>query len=244
MKRCVLITGASGGIGAAIAHTFAKQGDSVVLGYHTGKERAEALRQAIESAGGSCCAVQADIREESAVESMVRAAEQRFGAVQVLVNNAGIAQQKLFDCLKQSEWDDMFAVQARGAFLCAKHVLPQMLRAKSGCIINIASMWGQVGASCESHYASANAALIGLTKSLAKEEGPSGIRVNCVSPGAIDTGMMSIFSKEDKEALCGDIPLCRLGTAQDVANAVVFLASDLAAYITGQVLGVNGGMVM
>lgn len=244
MGRCVLITGASGAIGAAIAEAFARQGDAVVLGYHTAGEAAQGLCARIEGQGGRALCARADVRQEAEVEAIFAAAEAAFGPVQVLVNNAGITQQKLFCSLSAAEWDDMMAVHVRGAFLCSRRALPAMIRQKSGCILNIASMWGQVGASCESHYAAAKAALIGLTKSLALEEGPSGVRVNCIAPGAIDAGMSAGLSAEDKAALCGDIPLGYLGGPEDVAAAAAFLASDAARYITGQVLGVNGGMVM
>lgn len=242
MARCVMITGATGGIGGALVRAFAHAGDNLVLVYHNNKARAHALLEGIN--GGEALALQADIRNEEDVHALYRKVEQQFAGVDVLINNAGIAQQKLFCNLSANEWDDMFDVHVRGAFLCSRGALPYMIRQKKGCILNIASMWGQVGASCESHYASAKAALVGLTKSLAKEEGPSGVRVNCISPGAINTGMMDGFSAEDKRALCEEIPLGHLGQPEDVAAAAVFLASDAAAYITGQVLGINGGMVV
>ena len=143
-----------------------------------------------------------------------------------------------------AEWDEMMAVHVRGAFLCCKAALPHMIRQKWGRIINISSMWGQVGASCEVPYSAAKAALIGMTKALAKEEGPSGVTVNCIAPGAVDTEMMAGFSAQDKAALCEETPLCRLGTPQDIAAAVAFLASEQAGFVTGQVLGVNGGFVV
>ena len=167
-----------------------------------------------------------------------------LGEPDILVNNAGIAAQKLFTDVTADEWDEMMAVHVRGAFLCCRAALPHMIRQKWGRIINIASMWGQVGASCEVPYSAAKAALIGLTKALAKEEGPSGVTVNCIAPGAVDTDMMAGFSAQDREALCEETPLCRLGTPQDIAAAAAFLASEQAGFITGQVLGVNGGFVV
>jgi 3-oxoacyl-[acyl-carrier protein] reductase len=244
MNRRVLVTGASGAIGSAIALAFAGEGDNVVLGCRSGLKAAQNLCAEIEKRGGRALAVAADIAREEEVEMLFAAAEKVFGPVQVLVNNAGIAQQKLFGSLSAQEWDDMFAVHVRGAFLCSRRALPSMIRQKDGCILNIASMWGQVGASCESHYAAAKAALMGLTKSLAKEEGPSGVRVNCIAPGAIGAGMSAQLAEDDKKALCEEIPLGYLGKPEDVAAAAVFLASEGARYITGQVLGVNGGMVV
>lgn len=167
-----------------------------------------------------------------------------LGEPDILVNNAGIAAQRLFTDVTAAEWDEMMAVHVRGAFLCCRAVLPHMIRQKWGRIINIASMWGQVGASCEVPYSTAKAALIGLTKALAKEEGPSGVTVNCIAPGAVDTDMMAGFSAQDREALCEETPLCRLGTPQDIAAAAAFLASEQAGFVTGQVLGVNGGFVV
>lgn len=244
MNRCVLVTGASGAIGSAIAMAFAGEGDNVVLGCRSSFEAAQNLCVQIEKQGGRALAVAADVAKEKEVETLFAIAENAFGPVQLLVNNAGIAQQKLFCSLSAREWDDMFAVHVRGAFLCSRRALPSMIRQKDGCILNIASMWGQVGASCESHYAAAKAALIGLTKSLAKEEGSSGVRVNCIAPGVIDAGMSAQLAEDDKKALCEEIPLGHMGKPEDVAAAAVFLASEGARYITGQVLGVNGGMVV
>ncbi len=160
------------------------------------------------------------------------------------MNNAGIARQKLFTEVTAAEWDEMFGVCVKGAFHCCQAVLPQMIRRKWGRIINVSSMWGQVGASCEAPYSAAKAALIGLTKALAKEEGPSGITVNCVAPGVIDTEMMAAFSAKEKAALAEETPLGRLGTPGDVAAVIAFLASEAGAFVTGQVLCPNGGFVI
>lgn len=244
MGRCVLVTGASGGIGAAVAAAFARSGDSVVLGYNKNPGPAQSLCNMLAAEGRRAVAVQADIADAAQVEAMFLAAEKAFGAVDVLVNNAGVAGQRLFTDITEQEWDQMFAVHVKGNFLCTRRALPGMLRKKNGCIINVSSMWGQVGASCESHYAAAKAAVIGLTKSLAKEEGPSGIRVNCIAPGVVDTAMMEGFSSRDKAELCEDIPLGRLGTPEEIAGTALFLASDAAGYITGQVIAPNGGFVV
>ena len=162
------------------------------------------------------------------------------GPVDVLVNNAGIAQQKLFTDITEDDWRRMFAVDVDGVFRCCQCALPHMIHEKSGCIINIASIWGEIGASCEVHYSAAKAAVIGLTKALAKELGPSHIRVNCVSPGVIDTEMNAMFDEETMRDLCESTPLGRIGSPEDIAAAVSFLASDAASFITGQTLSVNG----
>lgn len=244
MNRCVLVTGASGGIGSAIAKAFAKQGDCVVLGYYSQAEKAKTVCEEILADGGKAVIVKANISNAQEVEYLFSVAEKTFGAVEVLVNNAGIAKQQLFTDITEQEWDTMFAVHVKGTFLCSKRALPSMIVQKNGNIINISSMWGQVGASCESHYAAAKAAVIGLTQSLAKEEGPSGVRVNCIAPGAIDTEMMQSFSAQDKMDLCQEIPLGRLGLPNEVAELAVFLASDKASYVTGQVFAPNGGIVV
>jgi 3-oxoacyl-[acyl-carrier protein] reductase len=166
-----------------------------------------------------------------------------IGAVDVLVNNAGISQQKLFTDITDEDWRRMTGVNLDGVFYCSREASREMIRKKSGSIINISSMWGQVGASCEVHYSAAKAGVIGLTKALAKELGPSNIRVNCIAPGVIDTDMMSGFDNETKNSLIDETPLLRLGTPEDIAKAVVFLA-DENSFITGQVLGVNGGIII
>ena len=167
-----------------------------------------------------------------------------FGQPDVLINNAGVSSQQLFTDVTEEEYDRIMDTNLKGPFLCTKEVLPGMIYRKSGCIINISSMWGQVGGSCETIYSASKAGLIGLTKALAKEEGPSGIRVNCIAPGVIDTKMNAMHSEETMQALKEETPLERIGTPQDIANAALFLASDQASFITGQVLGVNGGMII
>lgn len=244
MKRCVLITGASGGIGSAMAKAFAENGNAVVLAYHNNADNALQVCNEIISSSGQAVAVQVDVSKTEEVENMFAKAEEAFGGVDVLVNNAGVSTQRLFTDISEQEWDDMFAVNVKGVFLCSKRALPRMIAKKAGNIINVSSMWGQVGASCESHYSATKAAVIGLTKALAKEEAPSGVRVNCIAPGAIETEMMKSFSREDKEALCEEIPLGRLGSPEEVANLAVFLASDKASYVTGQVFSPNGGFVV
>jgi len=242
--RTVLITGASRGIGAACAREFAREGHRVAIHYHRSEDKAKALCDELNAAGCEAIAVQADVRDGEAVRVMVKEVEERLGFIDVLVNNAGIAMQKLFTDTSDSEWNNMLATNLNSVFYCAKAVAPAMIREHRGCIINIASMWGEVGASCEVAYSAAKAGVIGFTKALAKELGPSGIRVNAISPGVIMTDMMAGFSDDDVAALREETPLCTLGAPEDIARSAVFLASDRARYISGQVLGVNGGMVI
>lgn len=239
-----LITGGSRGIGAAIAAALARAGYAVAINYNHSADAAEALAASLRAEGHTAVTVQADVSDPAQVAAMFQAVENQLGAVSVLVNNAGIAQQKLFTDLTDADWRRMMGVHLDGAFYCCRAALPAMIRARYGRILNIASMWGQVGGSCEVHYSAAKAGLIGLTKALAKEEGPSGITVNCIAPGVVDTDMMASFSDEDRAALADETPVCRLGSADEVAAAAVFLCSRAAGFITGQVLGVNGGLVV
>lgn len=244
MAKIALITGASRGIGRAIALRLAKDGYTVAMNYCQNERAALRAAEVLLAFGKDGMLCRADVTNEHAVRDMVKAVEDRLGPIDLLVNNAGIAEQALFTDLTAAQWKRMMDVHVNGAFYTSSAVLPSMIRRKSGCIINIASMWGQTGASCEVHYSTAKAALIGMTKALAKEVGPSGIRVNCVSPGAIETDMMAGFSEEDKAALAEETPLGRLGKPEEIAAAVAFLASDEAAFITGQVLAPNGGLVI
>ena len=244
MEKTAVVTGASRGIGRAIALALAAGGCRVAVCWHTCEEKAEQVCREITAMVGTAAPFRVAVQSEAGVACMFSAVRGALGEPDILVNNAGIAAQKLFTDVTADEWDEMMAVHVRGAFLCCRAALPHMIRQKWGRIINIASMWGQVGASCEVPYSAAKAALIGLTKALAKEEGPSGVTVNCIAPGAVDTDMMAGFSAQDREALCEETPLCRLGTPQDIAAAAAFLASEQAGFITGQVLGVNGGFVV
>lgn len=240
----VLVTGASGGIGGAIAQLFAGAGHAVVLGYNASPEKAHRLEETLKNSGANVIACRADVASPAEVENLFATAERELGEVDILVNAAGHAQQKLFTDISDDDWRRMMDVHVTGTFQCCRRALPAMIRKKQGCIVNIASMWGQTGASCEVHYSAAKAAVIGLTRALAKETGPSNVRVNCVSPGAINTAMLAGFSQEDKTALASDTPLQRLGTPAEVAKAVYFLASEDASFITGQVLAPNGGFVI
>lgn len=240
--KTVWITGASRGIGAACARRFAAQGWQVALGYCTQKEKAEALAAELNAAAPhTALAVHTDVRDAAGVREAAAAIQKAFGSIDCLVNNAGIARQQLFIDVSEADWDEMFDITCKGMYRTVQAVLPGMLHKKSGSIVNISSIWGVVGASCEVPYSAAKGAVITFTQALAKELGLSGIRVNCVAPGVIDTDMMAAFSEEDKAALAEETPLGRIGTPEDVAAAVAFLAGSDAAFITGQTLGVDGG---
>ncbi len=233
--RNIIVTGGSRGIGAAIVRRFAENGDNVVFLYRA-NDRAAA------EVGVPC--IKGDIRDPEEVKKMITRAGDYLGGIDVLVNNAGIAQSALMSDITDADYNDMISTDLSGAFYCCRQAIPYFLRNHSGAIVNVSSMWGEVGASMEVHYSAAKAGLIGLTKALAKELGPSGIRVNCVTPGMIDTDMNKGYTKEDIQAIVEETPLMRIGKPEDVAEAVFFLASDKASFITGQVLGVNGGYVI
>ena len=245
MKTAV-ITGASGGIGSAAALAFAQDGYNIALQYNKNRDRAFALAEKIEKAFNvSALPVQADVSSSQAVGRMFDEIEKFFGRADVLVNNAGIAQQRLFTDITDEEWKKMLGTNLDGVFYCSREVLKRfMIKTHSGVILNISSMWGQVGASCEVHYSAAKAGVVGLTKALAKEEGLSGIRVNCIAPGVVMTDMMKSFDEQTINELREETPLNTLGTPEDIAQAAVFLCSDKAKFITGQVLGINGGFVI
>ena len=239
--RRVLITGGSRGIGAAAVEAFAQAGDQVVFSWNHSREKALALE---EKYPGQVLGIQADVSSRPQVEELFRKARDWYGPVEVLVCNAGIAQVGLFTDTTPDQWQHILDVDLTGAFHCCQMALPDMIHRKWGRILLVSSMWGQTGGSCEVAYSAAKAGLIGLGKALAKEEGPSGITVNVVAPGVIDTDMMAGFTPEDREALAQETPVGRLGTPQEVAHALLFLASEESGYITGQVLAPNGGLVI
>lgn len=242
-NKTVIVTGASGGIGSAIAATFALNGYNVVINYNNNETAALSLSSVLGEKGAAVRIFKADVSDSSQADSLVDFAKSEFGSVDILVNNAGIAQQKLFTDITDDDFDRMFNVNVKSVFNCCRAVLPEMIHNKHGRIVNISSMWGICGASCEVHYSASKAAVIGLTKALAKEVGPSGITVNCVAPGLIDTPMNGNLSEETIKELCEETPVSRIGTPQDVAKAVFFLSSEDSSFITGQVLGVDGGFI-
>ena len=242
MQKTVVITGGSGAIGSACAKKFYDCGYNVAIGYLNGKDAADALSE--EFLPERFMAVRADIAVSCGAVSLVEAAYERFGGVDVLVNNAGIALSGLFQDVTEKELQRITAVNVNGAFFASQSAVKIMLKNKSGSIVNVSSMWGEVGSSTEVAYSMTKAALIGFTKALAKELGPSGIRVNCVSPGLIDTPMNDCYTREDLNLFADDTPLCRMGTPEEVAEAVYFLASENSSFITGQILGVSGGYVV
>lgn len=243
--KTVLITGASGGIGSATALEFAKNNYNVILQYNSNKEKAEDLANEILKLGVTAFSVKADLSTSEDVKNMFNIIEQNFNCVDVLINNAGIAQQKLFTDITDEDWHRMISTNLDSVFYCSREVLKRyMIKNHSGNIINISSMWGQIGGSCEVHYSSAKAGIIGMTKALAKEVGLSGIRVNCISPGVIMTDMMKNFDEQTIADLREESPLNMLGTPLDIANTAVFLCSEKSKFITGQVIGVNGGFVI
>lgn len=242
--KVVLITGSSGGIGRATARAFAKAGYAVVLHGYRHLERLRPLADYMSAMGVPNLIVKADVSDRRQVFDMFEHVKRELGPVDVLVNNAGIAQQKLFTDISEQDWDSMVGVDLSGPFFCCQAALPDMIHQKSGSIINVSSMWGQTGGSLEVHYSAVKSAVIGLTRALAKEVGPSGITVNCVAPGVIRTEMNAALSDVDLNSLADETPMGRLGTPEDVAGTILFLASQQAAFITGQVLGVNGGLVI
>ena len=244
MKKTALITGASRGIGRAAAYQLAHDGYAVCVNYYERKDKADELVALLRGEGCEAIAVQADVSVRAQVDAMVVRCEQELGSVTLLVNNAGVAGQALFQDVTDELWNRYFGVNLCGARNTIQAVLPRMLHEKSGCIVNISSIWGQHGASCEVVYSCTKHALIGLTRSLAMELAPSGIRVNCVAPGVIDTDMVRVLGDETLRALAEQTPLGRLGTPEDVAAAVSYLASDKASFVTGQVLVVDGAFVL
>ncbi len=240
MKKTVLITGASRGIGAQMAREFHKNGYNVAINYNKSEEKAIELSKELE---GSLL-VRGDVACEDDVKRMIDKVLEHFGSIDVLVNNAGISSFNLVSDISLDEWENLFKVNVTGTFLACKYVSKHMVQNHSGCIINMASIWGISGSSCESAYSASKGAVIAFTKSLAKELGPSNIRVNAIAPGFIDTDMNKCISKEDTKAFTDETPLGRIGTPKDVADLAVFLAGEGSSFITGQIIACDGGAII
>ena len=235
-NKTVVLTGATGGIGAEIARILVEKYGCKVYGVGRNRQKAEAVKQSLGEKSSNFIPVFADVTNRDDYKIF-----DRIENVDVLINNAGIAQISLFTDINDEEWERMLAVNLSGVFYTTRAVLPSMISQKSGRIINIGSMWGKCGASCEVHYSSTKAGIRGMTMALAKEVGPSGITVNCIEPGVIDTDMNAELSEDELRELADETPLCRIGKPLDVAHLAEFLASEKASFITGQIIGVDGG---
>ncbi|MCD2436285.1 3-oxoacyl-[acyl-carrier-protein] reductase [Acidaminococcus sp. NSJ-142] len=242
--KVALVTGGSRGIGRAIALTLAEHGADVAINYAGNTAAAEEVAAAIEKLGRKALLVQGSVADTNGVADIVGRVVKELGRLDILVNNAGITRDGLLMRMKEADWDDVMNTNLKGVFNCSKAVLRTMMKQKGGRIVNMASVVGEMGNAGQANYASAKAGVIGFTKSLAKEVASRNITVNAVAPGFIATDMTSVLTDEQKAEMARTIPLGRAGEPQDVANAVLFLVSDEAAYITGQVLNVDGGMVM
>ena len=243
-KRTVLVTGASRGIGKSIATLFAENNYNVLINYNKSEEEAMDLYNNLKSKGYSVDVYKADVSKKEEVNMMINYCIGKFEKIDVLINNAGISKTNLFTDISYEEWDEVMATNLNGVFYTTKKALQYMIPEMSGKIINISSIWGMVGGSFEVHYSASKAAVIGMTKALAKELGPSNIQVNCIAPGVIQTDMLNNVSQETLEILREETPLMKLGTPEDIAHTALFLASENANFITGQVISPNGGFVI
>lgn len=236
------ITGGSRGIGRAAARRLVQDGWNVAIQYEKAEQAALGLK---EELGRGCCEIfRADVANEAEVRRTAQQIRERFGKIDLLVCNAGISHIGLLSDMSLAAWERLFAVNVTGAFLCCREVIGEMVSRQAGTILLVSSMWGLTGASCEAAYSASKAALIGLGRALAQELGPSGIRVNCIAPGAIETDMNRGLDEEARRRLVEETPLGRMGTPEEVAQTIAFLASDAGSYYTGQVLSPNGGMVI
>ena len=244
MMKTAVVTGASGGIGSRISLCLAEKGYNVVLCYNTSEKTALETVAEIEKNGNNAIALRCDVRNKNETDALMKTVFDKYGRIDVLVNNAGVSLQKLFVDVSEKEYDEIFDTNVRGTINCSQSALKYMINQKSGSIVNISSMWGVSGASCEAHYSASKAAIIGLTKALAKEMGLSNIRVNCVAPGMIDTKMNAAFSQDVFDSIKEETPLNKIGKPEDVAKAVSYFVSDDSSFVTGQVLCVDGGYLL
>jgi len=243
-NKTVLITGSSRGIGSNMAEKFAREGYNVLINYNKSKKNAEELYNKLKSEGLSVETFKADVSKRDEVEAMFEYCLKEFGDLDILINNAGAAKGMLFTDVTDEDWDNLMNVNLKGVYLCTQTALKHMISEKKGKIINISSIWGIAGGSFEVHYSASKAGIIGLTKALAKEVGPSNIQVNCIAPGAIVTDMLEQVNSDDLELFRQETPLMKLGKPEDISNCALFLASDKADFFTGQVLSPNGGIVI
>lgn len=241
MNRVAVVTGGSRGIGAAIAVELAKAGFNVAFTYNKSLAHAADVLKKVKKYSPTSNCYKCDVSDNNNVKNIFEKIMLEFGHVDVLVNNAGISHEGLFTDTDENDWNKVFDVNVKGVFNCTQAVLPQMIKRKSGNIINISSVWGQVGASCEVIYSASKAAVIGFTKALAKEVAPCKINVNCICPGVIMTDMISDFTEEELTSLKEQTPMNVIGKPEDIANAVIFLSSEKASFVTGQIISVNGG---
>lgn len=239
MTKTIFVTGGSRGIGEAVVRRAAGK-YNVCFTYRSSEDKAKALEQELGALG--VVSVYCDVKSAESVQKAVDFAKKRFGKIDVLVNNAGISRSGLLIDTSESDWDEVFAVNTKGVYLATRAVLPDMLSRGSGAVVNVSSIWGEVGGSFEVAYSASKAAVIGLTKALAKEVAPMGVRVNAVAPGAVDTDMMKCYTQDEIKAICDEIPLGRLARPEEIADAVLFLAES--EYATGAVLHINGGWEM
>lgn len=242
--KIAIVTGASRGIGRQIAVTMAKEGAVVIVNYNGSADKAEAVVKEIQAAGGQAEAIQCNVSEYLKAEELIKYVTDKYSRVDILVNNAGITKDNLLMKMSEEEFDAVISTNLKGAFNCTKHVSRQMLKQRSGRIINISSVSGVIGNAGQANYCASKAGVIGLTKSVARELGSRGITVNAIAPGFIDTEMTEVLSETVKKTMGEQIPLKRFGKTEDIADAAAFLASDKAGYVTGQVICVDGGMAM
>lgn len=239
MSKTAIVTGGSRGIGAAIVDMLVKEGYNVVVNYNKSEEKAKSIKEEFTSKGYYVEIFKADVSKREEVKKIVEFTIEKFKNIDILINNAGISQTKLFTDITDEDWQKMIATNLNSAFYMCQEVIPNMIHNKKGCIINISSIWGITGASCEVHYSVAKAGVDGLSKALAKELGPSGIRVNSIAPGIIDTDMNKHLNEKETEEILEEIPICKIGKGKDIAKCVKWLIED--EYTTGQVISINGG---